>query len=183
MPQAALSVTADTRRAACSGLLPVVRDYIAERPGCKVLDLGYPNSGFLEYLRGTQCRVYYNTEKGALAACMQNGCFDSHTGTSMGCGFSGMRFDVVLAWDYFEYVSAENLSSLGKRISACCQPGALFYLQTHQGSTMPATPVKFQIVTDSKGAVRLEYQIYVKVQPARRTAANRLLECLPGFAI
>ncbi len=183
MPQAALSVNADIGRAACSGLLPVIRDHVAEQPGCKVLDLGYPNSGILEYLRGTPCRVYYNTEKDALAARMQNGCFDSHTGASLECGFSGMRFDVVLVWDYFEYISTENLHALGRQISAWCLPGALFYLQTHQGSTMPATPVKYQIFTDSKGAVRLENQIYVKVQPARRTAANRLLECLPGFTI
>ena len=55
-------------------------------------------------------------------------------------------FDVVLAWDIFNYLSFEQLRALGKRLGAFCCPGSLVFALVSFQRAIPARPRRFTIV-------------------------------------
>ena len=171
-----------------SGLLPILRERVEGITDPRVLDLGPPNSGLLECLRDCRCRVYYNTLPGALPARLQQGQLDAADIDTVLSSFwsgldSGLSFDVVLAWDYLDYLAPECLQQLIKSIAARCRPGAWFYCQTHQGVAMPKRPARFFIETPQKNSVQLATEPVVTVQASKRLPGKVLLGWMSGFSI
>ncbi len=64
------------------------------------------------------------------------------------------RFDVILAWDLFNYLDLEELGALVQRLAGWCHPGTLLFALLSYQPTIPAQPTLFKIV-DSE---RMMYQ-------------------------
>lgn len=171
-----------------SGLLPLLRERIGRFAGSSVLDLGPPSSGLLEYLGGSRCRVHYNTLRDALPARLQRGdlasCDLTTVVETLGSRNGGPRsFDVILAWDYLDYLAPEQLQPLVTGLTSQCRPGAWLYCQTYQGVAMPAQPARFQIDATVAGEVCFTTEPADAVRAPRRLPGNVLLGWMSGFSI
>lgn len=192
MPRAAAdsAALADEPVSVRSGLLPVLHERAGAQAGMRILDLGLPSNGLLEYLCGTRCRVYYYTFTTALPVRLQNHALDNRpainafTSELKQAGFP--RFDAVLLWDYLEYLPPGLPEEFLRSVQHLCQPGAWLYLQTHQSVSMPEHPSRFYISSDADGSACITCAsdpLPLRQQAARRTAPKILLKWLPGFAI
>jgi hypothetical protein len=58
----------------------------------------------------------------------------------------GIRFDVILAWDLFNYLGQEDLAAMIRRLSGGCKPGALMFALVSSQPQIPAAPNLFRIL-------------------------------------
>jgi hypothetical protein len=63
-------------------------------------------------------------------------------------------YDVVLAWDVLNYLTADTWRAIVARLTARCRPGARLFAMIATGRTVPAAPLRYEIVGDDHLAYR-----------------------------
>ena len=58
---------------------------------------------------------------------------------------SSVRFDVILGWDLFNYMSPELIRVLMRRIGDCCRPGTLLFLMISNLEAIPGEPARITL--------------------------------------
>ena len=59
-----------------------------------------------------------------------------------------IKFDVILTWDVFNYLSFDDLKTINERLEACSKPGTLIYILGYSGSQRPNSPQHFFLNED-----------------------------------
>lgn len=167
-------------RSARSGLLPVLREQLLERPGSNVLDLGSPASGVLDCLAGTFCRVYCDTASTALPTRFrrQQLTLDNlATLVDAVVPRSGpVAFDVIMLWHYLDYLERELIPAFLQRVINLCRPGAWLYFMTHQGTAMPAASGPLRVTAEGM----IEFSCEQTDNIAPRYPARLFSDWVPG---
>lgn len=65
------------------------------------------------------------------------------------------RYDVVLAWDLFNYLTREQMAALGQHLGRLAQPGAHLLTLVATAPQIPAEPIVYKIVDED----HLQYTI------------------------
>jgi len=60
------------------------------------------------------------------------------------------RFDLILAWDLFNYLEKIELSGLIKHLDRFCHPGTLLFSMISTNRYIPERPIRFQIVDSER---------------------------------
>ncbi len=90
------------------------------------------------------------------------------------------EFDLVLAWDLFNYLRKDVSDALVDRIRLRCRSGARMFILIHEGSTMPAEPMVFGIC----GRDRLLYRsLTTKQTPSPKVPPAEVERRLEGFQV
>lgn len=58
-----------------------------------------------------------------------------------------VRFDLVLGWDVFSYLSPPLIEALASRVARSSRNGALLFLTGSTGQAIPATPATYSVTT------------------------------------
>ena len=88
-------------------------------------------------------------------------------------------FDVVLAWDVFNYLDRPRLAALGARLAARSRPGTLLLALLWTGKEIPAEPGRFLIQDDS----HLVYGVdLARTRPGPRYRPSEIAAVTRGFA-
>ncbi len=167
-------------RALVDGLRP------AERPS--VLDLGPPLSGNLKFLSALQCRVRVADLHSALSAEPLEG----RRPQAMPALAERLlplepddRFDAVLAWDVFDYMSVEQAVPLMQRLAPRLRPGAQLLALVSMQPQIPAVPLRHRIVDrdtlDSEAGPRGAEREALRPGPRHRQAD--LVRMMPTLAV
>lgn len=91
------------------------------------------------------------------------------------------KFDVIVAWDLFNYCPEPLLKELGRRIVRHCKDGTHLIVMSYSGKTMPAVPQFFLV--DDKG-VGFAKQGEQKIRDnSRKLTSSLILKSLPGFYV
>lgn len=90
------------------------------------------------------------------------------------------RFDAVLAWDIFNYLSFDLLKALGERLGAFCCPGSLVFALISFQREIPARPRRFTIV--EAGSLLYESST-AAVASAPLYEERELARLLPDFRV
>lgn len=91
------------------------------------------------------------------------------------------KFDVILAWDIFNYLDPATLNWLIKRLNQHCRANTLVHCIKYVGRHMPAAPRQYQLVD--------QYQINIsadRTDRARRFATmstSTLLKNMPDYLV
>ena len=115
-----------------------------------VLDLGAPRDANVQYFREFKCRlrledVYQELrnfppsgalEDDAQALAMRR---EEVIARALTCD-PGAKFDVVMGWDLFNYLSPDAIGGLMDRVARHCRPGTLFFLIMSTHSSIVAEP-------------------------------------------
>ncbi len=151
---------------------PVVRRSLAlaalfdEIRGRKVtvLDLGSAVGSNVEFLSHYGCKLYIEDLYAALASRVSTE-EDDIAGPEFFAEFlpvpEDTRFDVVLAWDLFNYLRRKELAYFGEQLRRYTEPGAMTFALMSYHKQIPAQPFRFKIQDE-------EHLIY-----DRRTTAER----------
>jgi hypothetical protein len=161
---------------------------IGRRGRLHVLDLGPALGGNVEFLARFGCKLYIEDLYGALAAHGGRPSGDrDRNGAAAERLFAELlpfppdtRFDVVLAWDLFNYLERREVGALARYLASFCRPGALLFALVSILKQIPAQPIRFRIL-DSE---RLAYeQRSAASRPCPRYASGELDELLRGFRL
>jgi hypothetical protein len=90
------------------------------------------------------------------------------------------RFDLLLAWDLFNYLELSDLESLMRRLSRWCNPGALLFALISSQPVIPAEPTVFRILD-------AERMVYEPRSPETRRGPRHnprdVLKAMMGFEV
>ena len=179
-PIAAPAQTATEPEAHKSLALPSVLAAMARGPKAHVLDLGPAIGANVEYLSEFGCRLsiqdLYLTRTSAV------------DGEELGTEFfeqlvpapDGPQYDVVFAWDLFNYLSRKELGRLTARLRQTCKPGAQVLALIWIHKSIPAQPIRFRF----RGKDQLVYDRRTSLErPGPRFQPAEINQLMSGFQV
>jgi hypothetical protein len=90
------------------------------------------------------------------------------------------RFDALLAWDVFDYLRPDQVSSLMARLTPACRPGALALVMVSTRRQIPARPARYRIV--DRETLSCDDPL-PPVRTAPQYTQLDLARMLPGFSV
>ncbi len=92
----------------------------------------------------------------------------------------GSGVDLVLAWDFFNYLDLDRLGDLGREIALRCREGALLVAFLHTRKEMPIDPQPFRLTADGS-VLHPPFDGPGRSAPAYKEP--EILRRLPGFEV
>jgi hypothetical protein len=90
------------------------------------------------------------------------------------------RFDIVLAWDVFNYLDHDHVCALVEYIGRSCPPGAILLTLVSSAAMIPARPTVFQI----RDREHLSYEnSFPIMKPSPRYQPRDMARMIPGFQV
>jgi len=93
-----------------------------------------------------------------------------------------VKFDVVIAWDFFNYMNNSSLTALSACLTKYVKDSSLVTCINYNASTVPAVPRRYAIVEQGIG-----FDASKDGEPVQRTTSMlsslTVQQCLPGFFI
>lgn len=160
--------------------LPALFDAMGRRPRLSVLDLGSAVGSNVEYLSQFGCKLSIEDLYASRSAAAEN--------EELGPDFfsrllpvpEGTQFDIVFAWDLYNYLSRKELGYLAAELRRLCRPGALVFALIWIHKTIPMQPIRFRI----QGPEQLVYERRSTVErPGPRFAPAELNQAMGGFRV
>jgi hypothetical protein len=130
--------------------LNALLDWVRDDRNYSVLDLGPALEANVRFFSQFSCRLHIgDLYRGYLAWKAASG-RDKESGEA---GFSVLLpfsddtvFDIILAWDLFNYLDLRELEWLVQRLCGWCRPGTRLFALTSSLPNIPATPTTFRIL-------------------------------------
>jgi hypothetical protein len=171
---------------------PVVRRSLAlaalfdEIRGRKVtvLDLGSAVGSNVEFLSQYGCKLYIEDLYAALSSRTPSGDEDDLAGPEFFAEFLAIpedtRFDVVLAWDRFNYLRRKELAHFGEHLRRFTEPGALIFALMSYHKQISAQPYRFKI--QDEHALVYDRRT-ISDRPSPRYVPSEVTGLLRGFRV
>jgi hypothetical protein len=163
----------------------LISDYLRAEQKHNVLDLGPALSANIEFFSSLQCKVYVEHLSTLLRKLNTAPADEEGTDPSEALGellsFAGdTRFDVVLAWDLFNYLEPPALDALIARLVRFCNRGTLLFALVCIGKHMPDAPMGITIAAQD----RLFYEVAsTNTRRCPQYSSPVLLKKLQGFSV
>ena len=146
------------------------------------MDLGPPTELKLRFFSRFKIRLFYNNFPESLCELLLGATPQTNLTESDVLGLlpdSRVKYDLILAWDYLDYLTPENLRVVTAQLSRCSRPGTWIYFLMSQHGKIPDAPATIDLLSE-------EYIRYA-CGPATREGARyppKVLEgLLRGFRI
>jgi hypothetical protein len=148
----------------------------------QVLDLGSAVGSNVEFLSQFGCKLFIEDLYSALSSRPPG------EGDVAGPGFFAeflsippeTRFDVVLAWDLFDYLQRKELATFAEQLRSFTHRGALIFALISYHKTIPAQPYRFRIHDEQ----HLIYERRTAAErPSPRLAPAEVTNLLKGFRV
>jgi hypothetical protein len=147
-----------------------------------VLDLGSAVGSNVEFLSQYGCKLFIEDLYAALAGRAPGD--GDLAGSSFFAEFLSLpedtRFDVVLAWDLFDYLQRKELAAFAEQLRRYTDRGACIFSLISYHKTIPAQPYRFRIKDDQ----HLIYERRTDAErPSPRLAPAEVTNLLKGFRV
>jgi hypothetical protein len=114
-----------------------------------VLDLGPPVGSNVEFFSAWSCRVriadFHRSLNAESPESREPEAFGQLLERLLPLG-AEERFDILLAWDVFNYLRPDQISALMVRFASVCRPRALVLALVSTRPQIPAAPLRYRIV-------------------------------------
>lgn len=145
-----------------------------------VLDLGSAVGSNVEFLSQFGCKLFIEDLYAALSSRTDG----DVTGPSFFAELLSVpddtRFDVILAWDLFDYLQRKELAVFAEKLRHYTDRGALLFALISYHKTIPAQPYRFRI----KDEQHLIYERRTGAErPSPRLAPAEVTNLLKGFRV
>ena len=87
-------------------------------------------------------------------------------------------FDIILAWDFFNYFDLKALEALIRRLSLGCRPGTRLFTMVSDLPVIPASPLAFKIVSREELACETRS---AETRPCPRHQPRDIARLMAGF--
>jgi hypothetical protein len=137
---------------------------------CSVLDLGPASPANLEFFLGRGARLtvadFTPSRSEAISEFLR--------------GDPGVRFDLVLAWDFLNYLQRDKLGALLRNLEPYLRPGTAIHALVATAREMSAAPRRYRI-EDAETLVCEGPK--ARVVPSPRYVEQDLVKCMPGLIV
>lgn len=161
----------------------MVKERLRKQGRSSILDLGPPTKNKLAFFADCSCRIYSNNFPDSFYGRLNYpGSVHSFSNTEfeeMLPGWESLEFDLVLAWDYFDYMDKEGIKRFAHLLATRCRQDALLHFLITQTSQMSKTPA----LIDLGQGDQIRYVTSGETRPATRHAVKVLEDLMPGFGI
>jgi SAM-dependent methyltransferase len=148
-----------------------------------VLDLGSTVGAHVEFLSKYGCKLFLEDLYQALSTRVPTG-GEEHANAQFFADFLGIpedtRFDVILAWDLFNYLHRKEVAAFSEQLRRYTESGALLFALISYHKTIPAQPYRFRIQDE-------QHLIYDRrtatERPSPRLAPAEVTNLLKGFRV
>ena len=89
-------------------------------------------------------------------------------------------FDLILAWDLLNYLTGEQLASLGRHLARLCRQDSLVFALFTNSKEMPSQPIGFRIIDTDTLAYTIDSDIGRRAPLFKEPDLKRLL---PDFEV
>ena len=147
-----------------------------------VLDLGPALSANVEFWSGIPCRLHIeDLYRSYLGRSGNSSDIETESVFRDILSFDdGILFDVILAWDLFNYWDLKEIDSLVQAMARWCKPATLLFALVSSQATIPAEPQRFRILD----AERLVVEICTgETRQNPRHQPRDLAKVLSGFRV
>ena len=148
-----------------------------------VLDLGPPVAGNIKFLSALSCRV----RVADLVRALSSEPVENRRPEAMGALYARLlplapdeRFDVLLAWDAFDYLRPDQVASLMARLTPALSPDAVALVLASMRPQIPATPLR-HLILDRENLAGEGSPEPVRACPRHTQPA--LARMMPGFRV
>lgn len=90
------------------------------------------------------------------------------------------RFDYILTWDLFNYLTQDQITAVVEPLTALCKPGAVLFSMISIRHQIASRPGSFQILEPGKLSTQ---QVPSNARPSPEYKEPQLLRLLPGFLV
>ena len=90
------------------------------------------------------------------------------------------RFDVILAWDLFNYLDRDEYFYLTRHLSKYCRPGSLLFAHISTRKHIPERPTNYKIIDEQTLAYEKSSTV---LRPCPRYAEPDLHHLMPDFRV
>lgn len=162
--------------------LPAVFSALSRGHKLNVLDLGAALGSNVERLSEFGCRLDIEDLYASKSAAAEGGSLGPEFFAQFLAPAEGKQFDLVLAWDLFNYLDRKELAALGGRLRQFCRPGALVFALVSYHKTIPAQPIRFRFIDQDQDQLIYERRTTAE-RPSPRFAPAEFNELLRGFRV
>ena len=149
-----------------------------------ILDLGPALSGNLKFWSSHASRIcfedLYRTWKELGCPVPTDGTFDDLALQELFLFDRQGRFDIILAWDLFNYFEPDQTQAIASFLSRYCRAGGLLFALFSSSPTLPSHPIRFRILST-------ELVTYENVgsgsRPGPRYQPREVARMVPGFQV
>jgi len=160
------------------GLTALLDSMRRKGQGLRILDLGPAVGSNVEFLSQLGCKLHIGDLYASRSSAVE--------GEELSQEFfeqlfpADSRFDVVLAWDLFNYLQRKEMVRLGALIRRNCRPGALVFALMSTQKHIPAQPIRFRMLEGGQ----LAYERKTGVErPGPRYPPAAITSFLKGFQV
>jgi hypothetical protein len=149
-----------------------------------VLDLGSAVGANVDFLSHYGCKLYIEDLYASLASRTSSEEEGGLAGPEFFAEFLAVpedtRFDVVLAWDLFNYLHRKELACFGEQLRRYTLPGTLLFALVSYHKQVPAQPYRFKILDEK----HLIYDRRTAAErPSPRIVPSEITSLLKGFRV
>ncbi len=117
-----------------------------------ILDLGAAHGANVQFFSALSCRIYVEDIFGCLSRLPprteEDAPFSKTDLDRLLVHDRGVRFDIILGWDLFDYLDADVISQLMGHLREFCRRGTNLFIMTSTRGQIPAEPGRFTIGED-----------------------------------
>ena len=168
-----------------SKALPLVLHRLSEERRNDILDLGAALGGNVRFLSRWPCRLHIADLFSTLLNETPESLEDPEANFSRLCGGAldlaqGEVFDLILAWDLFDYLRLDQIRALADLLTPHCREATQLFALTSYHKQIPARPGTYEIL--SQESLRyIPAGVAVKTSPQRKEPD--LQRALAGFEV
>lgn len=156
-------VAANLQEYQSQGLTQIL-EHMQKQPRPVVLDLGAANGSKISFLSQYGCKVYVEHLAASLhslvVADLESDEVKPDIAEVLQKYPDGTRFDVIFAWDLFNYMKVDVLTDLISSLSNYCNDNTMMYALVSGGKTISTEPMNFEFLDAS----HLRYQSHTESQ-------------------
>jgi hypothetical protein len=150
-----------------------------------VLDLGSSSHSSFQFFSQLSCHIHFET----LDAFLADGGEVCASAESLQAGLSeylstfpqDKKFDIILAWDIFNYLDGETLRWLVTRLNQHCRANTLLHTIKYVGRKLPAAPRHYQILDQYH--VKISCDNLLCSRPFANIDTNKTLKSMPDYVV
>ena len=164
---------------------PGLVEKLGEDQKYQILDLGRAYGPNVEFFSQFSCTFYvadlYRTlQSYILAPGEDDGSRLSRVFEELLPYAEDTRFDLILAWDFLNYLRPEQIETMGRRLASFSKEGTTIFATIAIHQSIPARPCGFKIVD----AATFDYDsITDRSRPSPRHKEPELCRLMPGFEV
>lgn len=129
-----------------SRTLEDIRKELSARPSPQILDLGRPYESNIQFYSSLSAKIHYEDLITPISSRINSSEEVTTIFDDVFLSVDSMKFDLILCWDIFHYLSRDEIKELDARLRRCSHERTIVFSLISTRKEVPQTPAMLKIV-------------------------------------